>query len=180
MKAVALACLAAGLVVSLPAGAAGQESKSAPLVKQLAAALDAAKLDSVAARDPASQDTFFAVLYFPGVQLLAVSAKYSVPAALGVKVAQKDYKNVYIDLNSASAVESKVLIEDMGADGLQPTHEENKPFDSVTTGAKQTIFDGEWKKQKLSEDDYKKAFSAADDKYAQMLTALIAQLKKPS
>ena len=80
MKAVALACVAAGLMASLPAGAAGQESKSAPLAKQLAAALDAAKLDSVAARDPSREDTFFAALYYPGVQLLAVSAKYSAPA----------------------------------------------------------------------------------------------------
>ncbi len=42
------------------------------------------------------------------------------------------------------------------------------------------MFDGDWKAQKLSEQDYMKAFSAADERYAQILTALLAQLKKPS
>jgi hypothetical protein len=168
------------LTLSLASPAGAQESKSAPLAKQLAAALDAAKLDSVAARDPSQEDKFFAVLYFPGLELLTVSAKYSVPSLIGVKLAQRSYKDVYIDLNSASLVESKLFIEDMGADGLQIKHEDNKPFDSVTTGAKQMMFDGEWKKQKVSEDDYKKAFADADEKYSQILTALIAQLKKTS
>lgn len=176
----ALACVAVGLILSLSTVAQAQESKSAPLARQLAAALDAAKLDSVAVRDPSQTDTFFAVLYFPGAELLAVSARYSAPALIGVKLAQKSYKDVYIDLNSASLVDSKLFIEDMGADGLQSKHEENKAFDSVTNGAKQTAFDGEWKKQKLSEDDYRKLFADADERYASMLTALIAQLKKTS
>ena len=42
------------------------------------------------------------------------------------------------------------------------------------------MFDGDWKAQKLSEQDYLKAFSTADDRYAQILTALLAQLKKTS
>ena len=40
------------------------------------------------------------------------------------------------------------------------------------------MFDGDWKKQKMSEQDYMKAFSAADERYTQILTALLAQLKK--
>jgi hypothetical protein len=32
----------------------------------------------------------------------------------------------------------------------------------------------------MSEQDYMKAFSAADERYTQILTALIAQLKKTS
>ena len=64
--------------------ASAQESKSAPLAKQLAAALDAAKLDSIAAKDPAAPDVFVAALYFPGMQLLVVSGKYSVPQLLTI------------------------------------------------------------------------------------------------
>ena len=45
---------------------------------------------------------------------------------------------------------------------------------------KRTAFDGDWKKQQLSEQEYMKTFSAADERYAQMLTALLAQLKKGS
>ena len=41
-------------------------------------------------------------------------------------------------------------------------------------------FDGDWKKQKMSEQDYMKAFGTADDRYSGMLNALIAELKKTS
>jgi hypothetical protein len=179
MKAAALASLAA-IAFSFSSTAFAQESKSAPLAKQLAAALDAAKLDSVATKDPASQDGFIAALYFPGTELLVVSAKYSAPSLLTDKLLAKSYRDIYIDLNSASLVDTKVFVEDMGADGVLPKHEENKPFDSYTVGVKHTSFDGEWKAQKLSEDDYKKTFTAADEQYSVMLTALLSQLKKTS
>lgn len=179
MKAAAFACLA-GLALSVSSPAVAQESKSAPLAKQLAAALDAAKLDSIAAKDPASPDSFIGALYFPGVELLVVSAKFSAPALLNDKLLQKAYRDIYIDLNSASLVESKVFVEDLGADGLQFKHEENKPFDSFTVGSKHTLFDSDWKAQKMSEDDYRKTYATADDKYTGMLTALLAQLKRPS
>lgn len=179
MKAAAFACLA-GLALSFPSTAVAQESKSGPLAKQLASALDAAKLDSIAAKDPASPDGFIGALYFPGVELLVVSAKFSAPALLNDKLLQKSYRDIYIDLNSASLLESKVFVEDLGADGLQFKREENKPFDSFTVGSKRTLFDSDWKAQKLSEDDYRKTFSTADDKYSGMLTALLVQLKKQS
>jgi hypothetical protein len=64
-------CGALAVVVSLASTSVwAQESKSAPLAKQLAAALDAGKLDSVAAKDPSAPDVFYAALYFPGAQLL--------------------------------------------------------------------------------------------------------------
>ena len=37
---------------------------------------------------------------------------------------------------------------------------------------------GEWKKQQLTEPEYMKTYAAADERYTQMLAALIAQLKK--
>ena len=42
------------------------------------------------------------------------------------------------------------------------------------------MFDGEWKKQKLSEEVYMTNFGVADERYAQILTALLAQAKKGS
>ena len=68
-----LLATAAVVLLLLSSTAFAQESKSAPLAKQLAAALDAAKLDCVAAKDPSAPDVFVAALYFPGVQLLVVS-----------------------------------------------------------------------------------------------------------
>ena len=177
---VACVSLIAMLVVSRAGPAFAQESKSATLAKQLAAALDAAKLDSIAAKDPSAPDLFVAALYFPGTQLLVVSAKYSVPQLLNERVTKREYRDVYLDLNGASVADTKVFIEDPGADGLKAKHEDNTAFDSVEMGGKRTMFDGDWKKQKLSEQDYLKAFSTADERYAQILAALLAQAKKTS
>ena len=180
MTRVACGFLAALAALSLPCTASAQESKSAPLAKQLAAALDAGKLDSIAAQDPSDGDRFIAALYFPGMQLLVISGKYSVPQLLAERLGRKEYRDVYMDLNGASVADSKIFIEDPGADGLKAKREDNQAFDQVDMGGKRTMFDGDWKKQKLSEQDYLKAFAAADDRYTQLLTALLAQLKKPS
>ena len=180
MKTVARVCVCGVLTLSCAAAAGAQEPKSAPLARQLAAALDAGHLDSVAARDPSKPDAFVGALYFKGVQLLVVSAKYSAPALLTEKIGQKNYKDVYIDLNSAATPGSKVFIEDLGADGLKAKHDDNTPYDTYETAGKVMAFDGDWKKQKLSEQDYMKAFAAADEQYSRMLTALIAQLRPSS
>jgi hypothetical protein len=172
--------LAAVIVLSLSTAASAQESKSAPLAKQLAAALDAAKLDSIAAKDPSAPDIFFAALYFPGVQLLVVAGKYSVPQLLTERLVKKEYRDTYLDLNGASVPATKLFLEDPGADGVKAKREENQPFDSYEADGKRLMFDGDWKKQKVSEQDYMKAFSAADERYTQILMALIAQLKKTS
>ena len=175
---VAYGVLPALLALSAVIPASAQESKSAPLARQLAAALDAAKMDSIAAKDPEAADAFAAALYFPGMQLLVVSGKYSVPQLLTTRLANKEYRDVYLDLNGAAT--AKTFIEDPGADGLKPKRENNLPFDQAEMAGKRTMFDGDWKAQKLSEQDYMKAFSAADDRYTQILTALLAQLKKTS
>src|SRR5207248_277911 len=180
MKAVARACLVVGLGLALAAAAQAQESKSAALAKQLAAALDAAKLDSIAAKDPSAPDVFVGALYFPGVQLLVVSAKYTVPALLVGKLGNKQYRDVYIDLNSASVPESKIFVEDLGADGLKAERNENQPYDTFEAAGKRTIFDGDYKKQKLSKEEYQKAYGTADDRYSHLLQALLAQLKQTS
>lgn len=180
MKTVARVCLCGVLTISTAAAAFAQEPKSAPLAQQLAAALDAGHLDSIAAKDPSNPDTFIGALYFKGLQLLAVSAKYAAPSLLAEKIAKKNYRDVYIDLNSASVPDSKVFIEDLGADGLKAKHDDNTPFDTYEAAGQRTAFDSDWKKQKLSEQEYMKIFSAADERYSQMLTALLAQLKPSS
>jgi hypothetical protein len=178
MKMLVPGALAAVFVIGLGGGALAQESRSAPLAKQLAAALDAAKLNSIAAKDPAAPGVYIGALYFPGFQLLAISAKYSAPMLLDARLEKKEYRDVYIDLNSAAEPDSKMFIEDLGVDGLHAKREENRPFDGVESMGKRTAFDGDWKKQQLSEQEYMKIFSAADERYSQMLDALLAQLKK--
>jgi hypothetical protein len=179
MKALAHGCLAGAIALVFSGAALAQESKSAPLAKQLAAALESAKLDSVAAKDPTNPDTYVGALYIPGLQLLTISAKYSAPMLLDARLEKREYRDVYIDLNSAGTADSKVFVEDLGLDGLRAKRDDNT-FDSFESAGKRTAFDSEWGKQKLSEQEYLKIYAAADERYAQMLTALLAQLKKSS
>lgn len=176
----AVGSLAVAGFLSLASTVAAQDGKSVALAKQLAAALDAAKLDSVAAKDPTAPDTYCAVLYFPGSQMLVVSAKYTAPQLLDARLVKKEYRDTYIDLNSASVPETKVFIQDAMADGIKAKREENQPFDSYEHGGKSTVFDSDWKRQKLSEQEYMKAFTAADERYSVILTTLLAELKKTS
>jgi len=168
-----------GMLTSVPAAWA-QEPKSTALAKQLSAALDGAKLDSIAVRDPAAPDVFHAALYFSGAQLLVVSAKYPAPDYLVARLAKKEYRDVYLDVNGAAVPNSKTFIQDSAADGLKAKSGDGQAADVYEVANKQTVFDGEPKKQKLSEQDYQKAFAEADDKYAQILTALLSQIKKTS
>ena len=62
MCAVARVWLAGALVLSVCGAASAQESKSAALAKELAAALDAAKLDSIGAKDPVKPEQFVGAL----------------------------------------------------------------------------------------------------------------------
>ena len=177
MKALGHGCFVALLAFMFSSAALAQESKSAPIAKQLAAALDAAKLDAVAAKDPSNPDVFIGALYIPGFELLAVAAKYQAPVLLDGRLNNKEYRDVYLDLSSASIAGTKVFVEDLGIDGIKARREDDQPFDTVEMAGKRTVFDSEWGKQKLSEADYMKAFAEADSRYAQMLSALLAQIK---
>src|SRR6476619_961792 len=90
------------VMLSMPVVAAAQELKSGDLAKQLTQLLDARKVADVALADAQNPDTFVAALYFPGTQLLVVSAKYAAPQMLTELLARKDFKGVYVELTSAS------------------------------------------------------------------------------
>jgi hypothetical protein len=177
MKVLAVVCLVvASMAAAAPAVA--QDSRSAPLVKQLTAALEAAKLDSIATKDPAASDVYIGAFYIPGTQLLVISGKYASPPTLDYRILHKEYRDVYIDLNSTSPLDSRLIIEDTGADGLRAKRGDSVGFDSIEATGKRTMLNSDWKKQKLSEDAYMKVYSTSDERYAEMLTALLAQIKK--
>ena len=69
-------------------------------------------------------------------------------------------------------------MNDLGGDGLVAKPDGNQPSDTYDASASVMTFDGDWRKQKLTEDDYMKAFTAADEQYSSMLTVLLTQLKK--
>lgn len=185
MSATLRAGLAPALLILLvalglaPAGVAAQGVTS-PQAKELAQLLDSRQLDALAAKMPDTPDEYVAVLYFKDLQFLVVSARYAAPALADDRIAKKEYRDVYIDLNSASVAGSKVFIEDLKTDGLALEPRGSGPPDSFEGADQRTVFDGEWKKAKLSEQEYRDRFAAADKHYAKMLSALIAELKKGS
>lgn len=174
-----LTAAAVALGITVLAGATpAADSQSAPVAKELSLALSAGKLDGMAAVDPSTPGAFVAAIYIPGAQLLVVSAKYAVPPLLLDKINKRDYRGVYMDLHSAGIPGSRVFVQDQGADGLIWRPEENQGFDSWEDNDKAIAFDGAWKKAKMSEADYTKAFVAADERYAKMLSLLLAQANK--
>ena len=160
--------------------ASAQESKTSQLAAELTKLLDQMKVDSVAARVPDAPDHYVGALYFAGSQLLVVSAKYQVPELLNTKLASKAYRDVYIDLNSASVPNTKVFVSDLGCNGLRARRDDNQPYDTIEMAGKNYNFDGDWKKAKLSEEEYMKSYEQAEQEYAKMLQALLTELKKTS
>lgn len=168
-----IACLAllfTAAAVPVPA----QSPASAQLAKQLVTTL--AGRDAIAARDPQAPDRAIAALVFPDSQLLVISAPYADAAGLDALLSHKMYREVYSALQQPSFNQGKVFFQDLGADGLQPESVDIMYEDGKT----QTIFDGNWKKQKLSEAEYQKRVKSAEERYARMLTALIDRARSGS
>jgi len=170
-----------GVLMLCPSLALAQapSSKSAALATELVKLLDTMKLDSVAGSRGANNE-FVAAMYFPGSQLVVVNARTTVPDRMKYLILQKSYKDLYVELNGAVDQASKTFISDLGANGLQFKREKNLPFDTVDVTGKTTAFDGDWRKAKLSEQEYTKIYVTHDEAYSQMLQALIETLKKPS
>ncbi len=171
---------AAGLAMlaSSVGPAHAQDSKSTPLAKELTQLMDQQKLTTVAAKDSQGEGQYVAAMYFPGSQLLVVSARYSVPVLLDAKLNEGKYMDVYIDLNSASVAGTKVFVSDLMADGLKARPGDEEPFDTFEAGTQQISFDHNLKAQNLTEDEYMKRFADADTRYAHMLSVLVNRLKK--
>lgn len=160
-----------------PAGAA--ESKSAALAGELTKLLTAQNLDSIATVEAEMQ--YVGALYIPGSQLLVVRAKVPIKDRMSYLLYNKMYKDAYADLNSASDPATRILVSDLGANGLQFKREKDQPFDMVQIGGNSVAYDGKWGgKGNLSKDEYAKSYETSDEQYTQMLEILIAALKKSS
>jgi hypothetical protein len=168
----------AGLMLAvLPLTAAAQTSKSAAIAKELVQVMDAKKLDSIAAKTPTGEGQYAAALYFPNVQLLVISGHYSAPQLMEPRLAAKQYRDTYMELSGTVTPDTKIFVQDMGEPGLSSKKQENM-YDTWTRAGKVVMFDGENDKQKISDAEYAKMFAAADEEYARILGALLAEAKK--
>lgn len=174
-----LAVSAVVLGLTLGAGVAyGQSSESGALASELTRLMDEAELGAIAAKAPGSEERFVAALYFGGRQLLAVAADYAAPELMANKIIAGDYRDVYVDLNSASAPESKFFVDDFGANGLQRSPGGDLRADRTDRAGKTVSFDGDWSGQQMSEAEYSEAFAEADREFASLLSLLIAQIRE--
>ena len=167
----------AAVIACLPAAALAQTSKSADVAKDLVAALAAKKLDAIAAKDPADPTRYIAALYYPDTELLVIAGTYAVPQLMDARLAAKQYRDAYTELGGTVPHESRIFVMDMGVPGLA-VKKGNTYYDTWTKGDKQVSFDGNPQGQKMSDADYAKTFAAADEEYARLLGALLAEAKK--
>ena len=175
---VSTSILSAALCLLGAGAASAQEPVSAGPAKELSQLLSSRKMESIAAR--ISTEEFVGALTFPG-QLMVVWAKTSAPSVVNEKLIKKEYREVYIDLNSASIVETRHFVTDLGPDGLRAKPENRQgPADTHDLGTKSMRFDGSWREDKISEAEYMKAHVEADAAYAKAIQALIDELKKSS
>jgi hypothetical protein len=170
--------LAIALLIPLVVAAVPPERtlRSGTLAKQLGAALQERGLDAVAVRDPDESDRFVAALFYPNAQLLVISARYAAPPLLESRLAQKQYREVYLDLGGASIPNSSILVHDMSADGLCDSRD--KSADILYEGNVTSMFDADWKSHNRSESEYMQRLIAADDRYSRMLELLLAEVKR--
>lgn len=167
--------LAFAAAVACPTFAAAQESKSGPLARQLTQLLDAAKLETIAAPDPAGGG-FVAALYVPGTQLLVVSGKFQTPDIGVYRLERKEYRELYMDLMGGSVAGSRLVASDVSGDGFAAKPKRDVPPDSWERDAKTLAFEGS-RKAKLSDELYDKAYNDADAEYARILGLLLTHAK---
>ncbi|MEO8078420.1 MAG: hypothetical protein ABI818_18980 [Acidobacteriota bacterium] len=166
-----------GLIVSVslpvPAAAADPSAKAAG---EVVALMTSRNLDTFAAPDPDGEGRFVAVMLIPGVQLLVVAAKSTAPAYVEAQLAQQLYREVYSTLQSAAVLETKVFFQDMGSDGLRADSNVDIMYEH---GTRQTTFDGDWKRQKMSKSEYEDKLRTADVAYSRLLSLLTERLRAP-
>jgi hypothetical protein len=164
------------LLVTCGAGASDDAAavRSPALASELTGLLAAAGLDAVAAADPDNPDRFVAALAVPKVQLLVVDARAPAPETTARRIAARQYRDVYTELQQREATEGRIFVYDMGANGLQ-----REGGDVLyESGTVQTVFNGEPASQKLSDSTYRQRVADTDQRYSRMLNVLIDALKR--
>jgi hypothetical protein len=162
-----------GAIVVLNQGGTGhaQAFASADAARQLVYALERMGLNSIAAVDPTTSDTFVAALYIPRSQLLVVSARH--PSIEGVvhRIAMRQYREVYLDLQTSPTPKDKFFLQDAGADGLLSARPGSGDVDVLyEDGVRQTLFNGA--ADGLSRAEYERKLVLADAHYARLLKLL--------
>ena len=119
-------------------------------------------------------------MHFPGQQLMVVSAKYAAPSLLNEKLIQRKYQDAYVDLNSASERATRIIFEDLKANGIARTKMKDQPPDAYEAQGKT----GRLRLRLAQAEDARKTTTSrrstrADEEYARVLALLLEEAKKP-
>jgi hypothetical protein len=148
----------------------GQSAKEALALVSL---MKTQGLTTTAAPDPSDPGRFVAAMLIPDVQLLVVAAKSTAADYLASQIGQRQFQEVYATLNATAVPDTKLFFQDMGCDGLT-----DSGIDIMyERGKDQTIFDRDWKRQKMSKADYEAKVEKADDQYGRILALLTQSLQ---
>jgi hypothetical protein len=165
--------------VWLTAGAHAENPSSSMLAGELTTLLDSRKLEAFAIESPDAPGRFAAMLYVPGSQILAVSAPSAFAEYLRTAIAAGKHREVYMDLSSAQKRNDRLFVQDLQANGLHSSRQSQEPFDITWRDSTvRTAYDGDWKTQQLSAQDYRDRFSRDEREYVAMLSWFIAGLSK--
>jgi hypothetical protein len=176
--------LAVALTVAAAAGSAvpaAAELDSVAAAARLTSILDGRKADAFAAEHPEMPGRFVAALYYPGAQILAISAVFAVPELIRQRIGEGNHRQVYIDLSTSAEQQGRLFVEDLGPPGLRQMRDDDQRFDVTwRDGTRRTTYDGNWKAQQLTAAEYRTRFTADDAEYADMLQVLAAAAQMPA
>lgn len=176
MKRVALVLLALVMTATRPGA---QAVASGDAAHELITALDQLGLEAIAAVDPAEPDTFAAALKIQGGRLLVVEARHPSVEGLLQRLAARQYRDVYLDLQGTPIQKGKFFVQDAGANGIVSTPPGSVDVDVLyEDGERQTLFNGDPMAQHMTAAEYKARLAAADARYARLLTLLRSALRE--
>ena len=169
-----------GIVLAVMCAATGfpvnaQRQTSLDSAGELASLMTQQGLEAFAVQDPEVPKRFFAVLLIPKAQLLVVSAEYSTPAELTALLEHGHYRDVYTALHQPASAPTRFFLLDLGCDGLRSKSETVDVL--YEKGVTQTLFNGDWKSQNLTESAYRSRAEQAEHRYGQILSRLVAALR---
>ena len=150
------------------------QASSPDLAAELVRLMNERKITALAASDPADEGRFVAAMV-TGPQLLVIRARYSAPALLRERILKSEYQQIYGDLHSAGDRQGRMFVLDSGADGLKLAKDSSDV--SWRNAETQTIFNLDWKGQKLREAAYRQTFEEDEKVYAEMLATLLNAAK---
>ena len=113
-----------------------------------------------------------------GNQLLVIETAHPDVAVINSRIRSGLYRGVYLDLQGAPET-GKFFVQDAHADGLLTVAAGTGAVDVVYgVDGRALLFNADARGQQLSDDEYNHRFTAADTRYAHMLSVLRQGLER--